>query len=100
MANHETIKQLIDSAGSHFVSVHFIKADGELRQLTFNPRHIGEIKGTGHALKDPAAIENIIRCMDIAKGWRSFDCRRVCQIKVNGETVEFNLETEEQAPAS
>lgn len=91
----DRIKQLIDSAGSHFVSVEFIKQDGSRRQLTFNPRHIGEVKGTGHALKDPAAIENIIRCMDIANGWRSFDCRRVCQIKVNGETVEFNLETTE-----
>jgi hypothetical protein len=99
MSNHETIKQLIHSAGSHFVSVHFIKQDGTTRQLTFNPKHIGEIKGTGHALKDPAAIQNIIRCMDIAKGWRSFDCRRVCQMKVNGEIVEFNLETEEQNPA-
>jgi hypothetical protein len=36
MANHKTIRQLINSAGSQFVSVHFIKADGELRQLTFN----------------------------------------------------------------
>ena len=99
MSNHETIKQLIHSAGSHFVSVHFIKQDGTTRQLTFNPKHIGEIKGTGHALKDPGAIQNIIRCMDIAKGWRSFDCRRVCQMKVNGELVEFNLETEEQNPA-
>jgi hypothetical protein len=94
MANHKTIRRLIDSAGSQFVSVHFIKADGELRQLTFNPKHIGEIKGTGHALKDPAAIENIVRCMDIAKGWRSFDCRRVCQLTVNGETFEFDLVTE------
>ena len=100
MSNPETIRQLIESAGSHFVSVQFIKQDGTTRQLTFNPKHIGEIKGTGHALKDPAAIENIIRCMDTAKGWRSFDCRRVCQIKVNGKIVEFNLETEEQAPVS
>jgi hypothetical protein len=95
MSNHKTIKQLIHSAGSRFVSVHFIKQDGTTRQLTFNPKHIGDIKGTGHALKDPAAIENIIRCMDIANGWRSFDCRRVCQIRVNGETVEFNLEITE-----
>ena len=92
MSNHETIRQLINSAGSHFVSVQFIKQDGSTRQLTFNPKHVGEVKGTGHALKDPAAIENIVRCMDIQKGWRSFDCRRVCKITVNGETVEFNLE--------
>ena len=95
MSQATRIRELIEAAGSHFVSVHFIKADGELRQLTFNPKHIGEIKGTGHALKDPAAIQNIIRCMDIANGWRSFDCRRVCQMKVNGEIIEFNLETEE-----
>jgi hypothetical protein len=94
MANHTAIRQLIQSAGSQFVSVHFIKADGELRQLTFNPKHIGEIKGTGHALKDPDAIENIVRCMDITKGWRSFDCRRVCKLTVNGETFEFDLVTE------
>ena len=87
----DRIRSLIEAAGSHFVSVHFVKADGSLRQLTFNPKHIGEIKGTGHALKDPAAIENIVRCMDIAKGWRSFDCRRVVKMVVNGETVEFDL---------
>ena len=29
--------------------------------------------------------------MDIAKGWRSFDCRRVVKMTVNGETVEFDL---------
>ena len=91
MSQATRIRELIQSAGSQFVSVHFIKADGELRQLTFNPKHIGEIKGTGHALKDPAAIENIVRCMDIAKGWRSFDCRRVVKMVVNGETVEFDL---------
>ena len=94
MANHETIRQLIESAGSHFVSVHFVKQDGSLRQLTFNPKHVGEVKGTGHALKDPAAIDNIVRCMDIAKGWRSFDCRRVCKLTVNGETFEFDLVTD------
>jgi hypothetical protein len=93
MSHATRIRKLIEAAGSQFVSVHFIKADGELRQLTFNPKHIGEIKGTGHALKDPAAIENIVRCMDIAKGWRSFDCRRVCKLTVNGETFEFNLAT-------
>lgn len=92
MSNHTAIRALIESAGSQFVSVQFIKQDGSTRQLTFNPKHVGEIKGTGHALKDPAAIENIVRCMDISKGWRSFDCRRVSRLTVNGQTVEFNLE--------
>jgi hypothetical protein len=82
MANHKTIRRRSTQPAASSSSVHFIKADGELRQLTFNPKHIGEIKGTGHALKDPAAIENIVRCMDIAKGWRSFDCRRVCKLTV------------------
>jgi hypothetical protein len=95
MSNHETIRQLIKSAGSHFVSVQFTKLDGSTRQLTFNPRHFGEVKGTGHALKDPEAIKNLVRCMDISKGWRSFDCRRVSRLTVNGETVEFHLEIDD-----
>jgi len=36
MTQATRIRELIQSAGSQFVSVHFIKADGELRQLTVN----------------------------------------------------------------
>ena len=92
MANHETIRAAIASAGSSFVSVSFTKADGSQRQMTFNPLHFGEVKGTGHAIKDPETAANIVRCMDIHKGWRSFDCRRVFRIKVNGQVTELTPE--------
>lgn len=92
MSNHQTIRDQIAKAGSGFVSVYFVKQDGTERQMTFNPLHFGEVKGTGHALKDPDAIQNIVRCMDIHKGWRSFDCRRVFRMKVNGQVIDLEPE--------
>ena len=86
------IKKFIFEAGSSIVSVQFIKADGTVRKLQFNPRDSQEIKGTGHALKKPS----IIRCRDftIARNegqgaWRSFDCERVVSIKANGKELVF-----------
>ena len=92
MNNAEIIRSKIAEAGSGFVSVHFLKADGTERQMTFNPLHFGEVKGTGHAIIDPVKKENIVRCMDVKKGWRSFDCRRVFRIKVNGEITDLPIE--------
>jgi hypothetical protein len=92
MNNAEIIRSKIAEAGSGFVSVHFLKADGTERQMTFNPLHFGEVKGTGHAIVDPVKKENIVRCMDVKKGWRSFDCRRVFRIKVNGEITDLPIE--------
>ena len=92
MANHEIIRSKIAEAGSGFVSVHFLKADGSERQMTFNPLHFGEVKGTGHAIVDPEKKLNVVRCMDIHKGWRSFDCRRVFRIRVNGQITELQPE--------
>jgi hypothetical protein len=92
MSNHQIIRQKIAEAGSHLVSVHFIKKDGTERQMTFNPLHFGEVKGTGHAIKDEESKLNIVRCMDIKQGWRSFDCRRVFRIKVNGQITELQPE--------
>lgn len=91
----QIIKDTIAQAGSTFVSVYFRKKDGSIRQMTFNPRHHGVILGTGNPLKDPGAVENIVRCMDIAKGsessggWRSFDCRRVFRLQVKGKVIEL-----------
>jgi hypothetical protein len=86
------IKQFIFDAGSSIISVQFVKADGTLRKLQFNPLDSCEIKGTGHALKNPS----IIRCRDftIARNegqgaWRSFDCERVVSIKSNGKELVF-----------
>lgn len=82
------IRETLANAGSRFVTVKFLKQDGSERSLTFNPRHIGEIKGTGHALKDPDVIENVFRVMDVRLNqWRSFDARRVLSIRALGETA-------------
>lgn len=86
MTNHETIRKVLDAAGSQFVSVTFKKKDGSMRQLTMNPRHFGETKGTGNKCSDP----NIFRVMDIKLNqWRSFDARRVICIKVAGEATQL-----------
>jgi hypothetical protein len=92
MNNAQIIRSKIAEAGSHFVSVYFTKVDGTERQMTFNPQHFGEVKGTGHAIVDPVKKLNIVRCMDVSKGWRSFDCRRVFKIKVNGQVTELQPE--------
>jgi hypothetical protein len=92
MDKTEAIRQFIFSAGSSIISVRFVKADGTLRTLQFNPRDTSEIKGTGHPTKNPS----IIRCRDfgVAKkegegAWRSFDCNRVVSIKAHGRTLTF-----------
>ena len=89
MSNHKTISDIIDSAGSKLVSVRFIKANGDSRQLTFNPADHAEIKGTGNPTQDP----NIFRIRDIKIGqWRSFDARRCVSIKVSGKLTQLTQE--------
>ena len=76
------LESILDRAGSRLVSVSFTKANGEARQLTFNPKQVGEIKGTGSTCADP----NVFRVVDNKiQQWRSFRADRVIQIKVNGE---------------
>lgn len=82
----ENIRTILDAAKSTLVSIHFTKANGEARQLTTNPKQIGEILGTGKACKDPA----VFRIMDIKLNqWRSFRSERVVSIKANGVTTTF-----------
>ncbi|HAW77953.1 MAG TPA: hypothetical protein DCW74_19725 [Alteromonas australica] len=82
MTSSDLIKSIIDEAGAQFVSVTFVKANGEERQLTFNPKHIGEIKGTGSSNQNP----NVFKVMDIKLNqWRSFRADRVIKIKVSGQ---------------
>jgi hypothetical protein len=88
----DIIKRFIHDAGSSIVAVEFVKADGSLRSLQFNPRDTQEIKGTGHALKKPS----IVRCRDFAVArkegagaWRSFDCERVVKIQAHGTVISF-----------
>lgn len=88
MNRSERIKSLIDEAGSSYVSVTFIKKDGSERQMTFNPKDVNDIKGTGDTSKVDA---NIFRVRDNTKqAWRSFDARRVIKIKSKGTITEFN----------
>lgn len=82
----QIIRGILDSAHSTFVSITFTKANGETRQLTTNPKHIGEILGTGRPCKDPA----VFRIMDTKLNqWRSFRAERVQSIKANGSTFTF-----------
>ena len=98
MSNQQIIREKIAEAGTHLVSVYFIKADGSERQMTFNPLHKGQVLGTGHPIKDPIKALNNFKVMDIKKNaWRSFDARRVFRIKVNGQITELTPETGEEA---
>ena len=83
------VKKFIANAGSSIVSVKFVKLDGSLRSVQFNPRDRQEIKGTGK----PTAKANIVRCRDFRQAkqgnaaWRSFDTERVISIQANGQHV-------------
>ena len=85
----ENIRTILEAAKSSFVSIEFTKANGETRQLTTNPRQIGEVLGTGTTCKDPA----VFRIVDVKLNkWRSFRAERVVSIKANGTTTTFTQE--------
>ena len=85
----ENIRAILTAAKSSFVSIQFTKADGTERQLTTNPRHIGEVLGTGRVAKDPA----VFRIMDAKLNqWRSFRAERVISVRANGVTTTFTQE--------
>jgi hypothetical protein len=96
MNNPTAIREFLQTAGSTIVSVQFVKKDGTIRKIQFNPRDRQEIKGTGSVTTDP----NIFRVRDlkIAKNegqgaWRSFDSRRIVSIKSRGMVFNFNTVT-------
>ena len=85
----ENIRTILEAASSTFVSINFTKANGEARQLTTNPKQIGEVLGTGTTCKDPA----VFRIVDVKLNqWRSFRAERVISIKANGTTTTFTQE--------
>ena len=85
----ENIRTILEAAKSTFVSIEFTKANGETRQLTTNPKQIGEVLGTGTTCKDPA----VFRIVDVKLNqWRSFRAERVISIKANGTTTTFTQE--------
>lgn len=88
-ASADLIKTIIDTAGSQFVSVTFLKKDGSERRITFNPSDHNDIKGTGSPCSNP----NIFRVREVSKGqWRSFDATRVLKIKVGGQSTTIHQE--------
>lgn len=87
----DNVRTILEAAKSTFVSIQFTKANGEQRQLTTNPKHIGDVLGTGTACKDPA----VFRIMDAKLNqWRSFRSERVISIKANGVTTIFSQEAQ------
>ena len=89
MTTAERVSSILKAAKSSFVSITFTKANGETRQLTTNPKQIGEVLGTGTPCKDP----NVFRIVDVKLGqWRSFRAERVLSITANGETTNFTEE--------
>jgi hypothetical protein len=85
----ENVRTILEAAKSTFVSIEFTKANGETRQLTTNPRQIGEVLGTGTKCKDPA----VFRIVDVKLNqWRSFRAERVTSIKANGTVTTFTQE--------
>jgi len=101
------VRGFLRHAGSSIVSVEFLKADGSLRKLQFNPCDRQEIKGersrsdrskgTAEPFQGtgkPSTNPSIVRCRDFTVArkdgqgaWRSFDCERVVSIKAKGETL-------------
>ena len=91
-ARHEIVRDIIERAGSGFVSVNFLKKDGSERQITFNPRDWNEVKGTGKPCENP----NIFRIREVNNKeegkttWRSFDATRVLRIRANGSEAKWD----------
>jgi hypothetical protein len=89
----EAIKSFLSSAGSTIVSVEFVKKDGSIRSIQFNPRDRREIVGTGR--RNPNSDIICVRDFSIAKNnngvgaWRSFNARNVRKIVSNGITHTF-----------
>ena len=88
-ATPSAIREILEAAKSTFVSIEFTKANGEVRQLTTNPRQIGVVLGTGKPCKDPS----VFRIMDVKLNqWRSFRSERVISVRANGVTTTFTQE--------
>ena len=91
---HETIRNLMEASGSCIMSVTFVKKeDGKLRPMWFNPKDRGDIKGTGHPIKDEEKKKNIFKVRDLSLNppqWRCFDARTVLYAQVRGARYDFS----------
>lgn len=93
MANAETIRTFLQSAGSTIMTVEFQKKDGTIRRISFNPKDRNEIKGTGTAVRNPDII--CVRDFNLARkgqpAWRSFNVHTIRLIKSNRQTFDFTV---------
>ncbi len=83
-AKRQIIDNAKEAAGTRFVGVKFRRSDGSKRSITFNPRNVAGIKGTGKP------SDKTCRVRDAVLGeWRSFNLDRVISITVNGTSYNF-----------
>jgi len=94
-ARRDNVKSLIESAGSTFIGVDFIKADGTFRTMNVQT-HAGKSLLAGDAASDSAkqAVEtrkrnnpNLINVFDVANSaWRSINLDTVQRVTIRGTT--------------
>lgn len=92
MTQATLIREFLQNEGSTIVSVEFIKKNGEIRTITFNPLDRNEIKGFGSTNSNPDIIR--VRDMNIARtqktgAWRSFNVNSVRRIRSRGRSYSF-----------
>ena len=66
----------LKAKGTKFVSVRFIKKNGEERKMSGLLKPLSHIKGTGRATPD-----HLVAIWSPREGWRSFDIERVVSVK-------------------
>lgn len=91
----QNIREFLRDSGSTIISVEFIKRNGDLRKIQFNPLDRNEIKGFGPVTQNPDIIR--VRDFTIARengtgAWRSFNANNVVRIISNGQVYNFNEE--------
>lgn len=59
-----------------FVSVRFIKKNGEERKMSGLPKPLSHVKGTGRVTPD-----HLVAIWSPREGWRSFDVSRVVEVR-------------------
>lgn len=91
MSLAQNVRQFMRSAGSTIISAEFVKKDGTIRKVRFNPRDRNEISGFGSKVNDPNIIR--IRDLDLAKkgipAWRSFNVNNLRVIRSRNSTFKF-----------
>lgn len=100
-AKPSQIRALIETAGSRFISVEFVKKSGELRKMLVNPARLGAVvrketfdKSESHvrgAATRKAANPHLLNVWDeIAGGPRTINLDTLTQIKVDGVHYTLN----------